>query len=324
MSRRPSSETFRQVPDWLIRRDGVQLSSAELDLVLVLASFQGARESAFPAVSQVAAIVGLGERQTRRLLNALVDRGYVTRTRPRRRGTYEYDVRPLLSGAVRSRPSGERDAERTPTSGRRAPERTPTSAPERTPTSGLERTPTSGPKEKQFKDKQGKDTAREARPPAAAAEEVLRHYRERTGQPVRARRASGAPSHDLRLVAQAMKDHPNLSVGDWRDVVDRNLAAPWWRDAPSVGAIFAPSVVARAIANDGRTRRKPWSGALDDIFGRAPVVDGEVVAEVLDGPSRPWRETKAERGARDLAALRGLLGDGGGASDGVGAREVVR
>ena len=88
------------------------------------------------------------------------------------------------------------------------------------------------------------------------AEHVLAHYRHRTGQPVRSQDASGSGTHELRLVEAALREYPDLGADDWRLVIERCLANPWWDDAPSVGAIFGSKVLAGSIANTGVRRPK--------------------------------------------------------------------
>jgi hypothetical protein len=295
--------TYRQIPDWLIRRDGVTLSSVELDAFLILASFQGANDHCYPSIPEVAEKLGRGERQTERILSALVERGYVARSRPQRRGPYDYDVRPLLSGDARD-----------------APDPTPVSARPDTHV-GPDPTPTSGPKEK-HQGKAPKDL-QDARPARRAgeddqgssssvreefAEALLGYYNSTSGhRRLTFRRADGSLTRDGETVVAAVAAHPDLDRAGWRRALDWRVANPWATDGRvHAGLAFAPHPLQIAIDRSAEDAQGGLPRMGDAWDGRPTTVEAIMAA---DAAQRAVIEACREQRERAWAARSAASAD---------------
>lgn len=75
----------------------------------------------------------------------------------------------------------------------------------------------------------------------------------------------------LRKIIMRCREHPELTVEDHRGVIERNFAAPWWRDEPSPSviygndAIFEKAMIVKGIRT-GRTQGERKSDRLRKLM----------------------------------------------------------
>lgn len=59
----------------------------------------------------------------------------------------------------------------------------------------------------------------------------------------------------LRKIIMRMREHPELSVDEHREIIRRNFAAPWWRNAASPSVIYgSDGQFERSILCDGKSK----------------------------------------------------------------------
>jgi hypothetical protein len=103
------------------------------------------------------------------------------------------------------------------------------------------------------------------------AASVLGYFNERTSSRLQPFTAQGQPSESLRRIIGAMVTYPEVRVMA-RRMIDRQLADPWWKGRPTVGAIFGPAVVQQSIEAAQRARNgrpapaQDWPAARDHLL----------------------------------------------------------
>lgn len=81
----------------------------------------------------------------------------------------------------------------------------------------------------------------------AEAVRALEHFNAMTGRQCQPFTGRGKPSESLSRIIGAMLDWPAVRI-EWRRMIDRSLADPWWDGPPSTGVIFGPKVVEQSLA----------------------------------------------------------------------------
>ena len=81
----------------------------------------------------------------------------------------------------------------------------------------------------------------------ADAMRALEHFNAQTGRQCQPFTGRGKPSESLSRIIGAMLDYPAVRI-EWRRMIDRCLAEPWWDGPASTGCIFGPRVVEQSLA----------------------------------------------------------------------------
>lgn len=76
---------------------------------------------------------------------------------------------------------------------------------------------------------------------------ALEHFNAQAGRRCEPFTAQGRPSESLSRIIGAMLAWPAVRV-EWRRMIDRCLADPWWDGPASTGCIFGPKVVEQSLA----------------------------------------------------------------------------
>jgi hypothetical protein len=76
---------------------------------------------------------------------------------------------------------------------------------------------------------------------------ALEHFNAQTGRACQPFTGRGKPSESLSRMIGAMLDYPAVRI-EWRRMIDRCLADPWWDGPASTGCIFGPKVVEESLA----------------------------------------------------------------------------
>lgn len=113
-------------------------------------------------------------------------------------------------------------------------------------------------------------------PPMVVADAMraLDYFNERTGRRCQPFTGRGKPSESLSRIIGAMLDWPAVRI-EWRRMIDRCLADPWWDGPASTGVIFGPKVVERSLAMATALERP----AVPSLRGLTP--SGRAVAKLL-------------------------------------------
>lgn len=90
------------------------------------------------------------------------------------------------------------------------------------------------------------------------AEAVIAEFNERNGSELALTGTTGKATEALRLIVARVREHPELSAEQHREIVARNFDAPWWDgEAAGVGVIYSPKAWAKArTADGGKPKRK--------------------------------------------------------------------
>jgi hypothetical protein len=81
----------------------------------------------------------------------------------------------------------------------------------------------------------------------ALAERILADFNGQAGTGYGARKASGAPSENLRRVLTALGDHADITADVAHRMIAQQLARPYWQGRPDLGNVFGPRVVERNL-----------------------------------------------------------------------------
>jgi hypothetical protein len=112
--------------------------------------------------------------------------------------------------------------------------------------------------------------------PPLLVEDALRalaHFNEQTGRRCQPFTGRGKPSESLSRIITAMLDWPAVRI-EWRRMIDRCLADPWWDGPASTGCIFGPRVVEQSLA-----RAQAAHPSLPSVRGLTP--SGRAIAKLL-------------------------------------------
>lgn len=75
---------------------------------------------------------------------------------------------------------------------------------------------------------------------------VLEIFNEATGKKLAALTGGGEPSESAKRIYRPVKDHPHLTLDDFRRIIANTLASGWWDGGvgadPQVGVVFGPKV----------------------------------------------------------------------------------
>jgi DNA-binding transcriptional ArsR family regulator len=105
-------QPYVPVPRWILRGEGPVLAPAERAVVLALWSYEHGKASAWPTVTTLARATGYGASTVRRALDALADRGLISRQQSTGRHPNLYSVAGLIRGDLE--PSDSRRVDREP------------------------------------------------------------------------------------------------------------------------------------------------------------------------------------------------------------------
>lgn len=105
-------------------------------------------------------------------------------------------------------------------------------------------------------------------PPTLVADAVqaLEHFNAQTGRRCSPFTGQGRPSESLNRIITAMLDWPAVRM-EYRRMIDRCLADPWWDGPASTGCIFGPRVVEQSLARATERLAPSMRGSLPS--GRA-------------------------------------------------------
>jgi hypothetical protein len=117
---------------------------------------------------------------------------------------------------------------------------------------------------------------RKAVPPLLVedAMRALEHFNAQTGRACQPFTAQGRPSESLSRIIGAMLDYPAVRI-EWRRMIDRCLAEPWWDGPASTGCIFGPKVVEQSLAK----AQTPARAHPPSLRGLTP--SGRAIAKLL-------------------------------------------
>lgn len=108
----------------------------------------------------------------------------------------------------------------------------------------------------------------------AGLEEFNRLAESRLG----ALRGDGRLSDAAVRIGMRARQWPDLSPEDFRMIVNRGFARPWWRGRPTPGVIFNPGLFESLIAQPGEPRGSDFDEYLRTLEREDPgVVDGHAV-----------------------------------------------
>jgi hypothetical protein len=117
---------------------------------------------------------------------------------------------------------------------------------------------------------------RKAVPPLLVedAMRALEHFNAQAGRNCQPFTGRGKPSESLSRIIGAMLDYPAVRI-EWRRMIDRCLADPWWDGPASTGCIFGPKVVEESLARATQEQRIVAQG----LRGLTP--SGRAIAKLL-------------------------------------------
>jgi hypothetical protein len=103
---------------------------------------------------------------------------------------------------------------------------------------------------------------------------ALEHFNAQTGRSCQPFTGRGKPSESLSRIIGAMLDYPAVRI-EWRRMIDRCLADPWWDGPASTGCIFGPRVVEASLA---RAQTPTWASPPSL---RSLTPSGQAIAKLL-------------------------------------------
>lgn len=82
---------------------------------------------------------------------------------------------------------------------------------------------------------------------------IIATFNKQAGTKFALRGSRGRPTEHLKRILRRVRDNPELSLLDHRELIVRICANPWWKGKPGgVGVIYGPAAFGRCLATDDR------------------------------------------------------------------------
>jgi hypothetical protein len=105
--------------------------------------------------------------------------------------------------------------------------------------------------------------------------QVLAAYNDAAGSKLRLLTSAGQPSEAAKRIYGRVRDYPDLTLDEHRDIIGRTLASKWWGDAaPTIGVVFGPKVFEDNIT------RSPSPRTSRNVRGRPSA--GDLLQRIMD------------------------------------------
>jgi hypothetical protein len=270
-------EPFTMIPD-----SAMALPPLEFKVYAVLTRHADAEGVCWPKVARLAGMAGCSVRSVQRALRALVRRGALAvEVRLRGNGSQRSNLYRLRRRGDSVSPLELEDrllavdqvVSEAGRAGARAREGVEVGELEPLPGLGVESVP-----------KVKVDGKRVSAVELALAGQVLDVFNELTG-----RRVSLASRPNLVRIVERIREWPQFGAAEYRRVIERQLAAPWWPGGgpPELRMIFSPDAFGIAVDQarewDGGPVERPWrrggeAQSLDDLVAMADRLEAREAA----------------------------------------------
>lgn len=215
------------------------LTDGEKLTLMALADHADDDGECWPGQKYLAEKCGTTDRTIRRRLKTLQDKGYITREhRQREDGSRTSD---LIVLAMRTETSGRTEANRTTASGREP------SVPVDAGKGSQTRL-----KEEELQPRSGCSVGRHrlTRGEWRLATMLLDHFNQLAGTKLGKLTSRRDPSPHIKQIVERIREWPDLTDADHRQILDVAFTHPWWKGKPGVGVVYGPKAFPRAVSRE--------------------------------------------------------------------------
>lgn len=93
---------------------------------------------------------------------------------------------------------------------------------------------------------------------------ILTEFNRQSGRKYRLVKSSGEPSEAAKRIYGRVRDYPDITEGEFADIIERTLASRWWGgDEPWFGVVFGPKVFEENITRKPHDTRSQQTRRSD-------------------------------------------------------------